>query len=340
MSAVTWKTKRYIGKDTPLGRVLMEETLPTLPTHEGTGVRLSIPKIPLELFMMIACWQTEIALEHKCESATSLFLVDGQWIAEPLHQENDKESMTIDVDLTPDGINKDILAKYEGKSMVHATLHNHVNGPAGQSGTDVKDEKNLFGPHITIGNLNLAKMSYHGRLSLMIDGKHEFILLHFCDIIETGLGKLTDSMTEKELDSIADAILRLPRMGYKYPDEWKDRFQLKKAKVIPIRNSHHGHTYQQGFSYQDEDWEDGSIPFQKGAHEKVSLLEAVKDAGEFPYAMLSFLDYSAGLEGFEKSIEGSSKIVKEAVTYICLKKKLSLKEMFEILTKEPQQQQT
>ena len=58
-----------------------------------------LPLIPIALFYQVVNWQREMAKQHKCEAHTSLFLIGGEWVAEPFHQENTTGSMTIDVSM-------------------------------------------------------------------------------------------------------------------------------------------------------------------------------------------------------------------------------------------------
>lgn len=184
----------------------------------------NLPLIPLELFWSILCWQRAIAKEHSCESSTSLFLIDGQWVAEPFYQQNTKGSMTIKTDYESDE-NKELYRALANAShmSIHATIHNHVNSPAHQSGTDEADETGLPGPHITIGNMNQQKIDWHARFSVFYDNKHHFVPLRVSDIIELPLPK---HATLKQIE-LAEELIRtsVPEVGW--PDDWNDKFSLK-----------------------------------------------------------------------------------------------------------------
>jgi len=191
----------------------------------------NLPLIPLEVLYAVINWQREIAKKHKCESHTSLFLTKDGWVAEPFHQENDESSMTIKVDYFDDRN----IKRYEeliGASIngCHATIHNHVNSAAGQSSVDVEDEKQLMGPHITIGKLNQAEIDFHGRFSIMIDGKHHFIPMRVSDIIAL---PLPFRYTEAQLEATEKMILNgVGQIGY--PEEWKGKFHIKTGTAAPV----------------------------------------------------------------------------------------------------------
>lgn len=191
-----------------------------------TNFLLELPKIPYALFRQVCAWQRKIAEAHKCESTTSLFLVNGEWIAVPFFQHNTTGSMTADVDFT-DERNAALLAKYADESDVHATIHNHVNGGASQSGRDSNDEKNLPGPHITIGHLSSVKLDWHARLSTSgSDGKHGFIQnLSFMDLIDVPFppGPLKEE-TAKEM---SEAWLTFKSSDEEIPPEWEERFEIR-----------------------------------------------------------------------------------------------------------------
>lgn len=215
-----------IRNDVPFARVLRQVVIPSWGHH--SMVTLTIPKIPYQLFRQITAWQRKIAKAHKCESTTSLFLVDGVWVAVPFYQSNDTNSMTADVDFKTDA-NAELLARYADTSAVHATLHNHVMAGAGQSGRDSADEKNLAGPHITIGNLDRKNLSFHARLSTMIDGKHEFILLRPSEIIDIPLPP--GPIKADTLKDLEEAYLTFDSEDSEIPEEWEDRFTLKEKKI-------------------------------------------------------------------------------------------------------------
>lgn len=219
--------------DTPIGHLLSGKI--HLPEWE-TECRVKFPKIPYGLFMQVCRWQQEIVDEHSCECATSLFLVDDKWVAVPFYQTNTKSKMTIDVDFTEER-NAPILNEMMDKSVFHATIHNHVKSGAFQSGTDSNDEKGLYGPHITIGHLDKRKLDFHGRLSMMVGGKHYFIPLRFSDIIDI---TPPPGVTAEELTKLEECYLTFNRHDAPdYPEEWKDRFEIR--TYTPAQNV--------GFSY-------------------------------------------------------------------------------------------
>ena len=215
-----------ITKQTPFGK---------FPFPGEEKIELSIPKIPLLLFWQIASWQKEIVREHSCESTTSLFLIDNQWIAVPFFQENTSGSMTCDVDYT-DERNAELLAKYADRSPVHGSIHNHVSAGAGQSGRDEKDETGLPGPHITIGTMMKPTVDWDARFSLLDPDtkQHQFIKLEVTDIIDCVPQNRYTPEQRKAVEEIAKKYaLTLPATGY--PEEWKKRFTLKKPVVTNHR---------------------------------------------------------------------------------------------------------
>lgn len=230
---VTYKGEIRQVIETPVGSILSGKI--SLP-ERLSECQVKFPKIPYGLFMQVCRWQQEIVDEHSCECATSLFLVENEWIAIPFYQENTKSKMTIDVNFEEER-NALILNEMAEKSMFHATIHNHVKSSAFQSGTDKEDEKGLFGPHITIGNMDKRKLDFHARLSMMVNGQHYFIPLRFSDIIDV---MTPPDPTMEELAKIEEQYLTFNRYrGPEYPEEWKDRFEIKTYQA-PVTN---------GFSY-------------------------------------------------------------------------------------------
>jgi len=342
MQLVKHKLKTYEVHETPLGQVLKEHTPAELPNWP-TLSQLNFPRIPYELFLQIAKWQTEIALEHKSESATSLFLVNGEWKAICFNQENKANSMTIDVDFEEEE-NAKLLAEVADKSPIHATLHNHVNGGAGQSGTDFKDEQNLFGPHITIGNLNVRKMTFHARLSVYVNGKHEFIQLHFCDIIDVPVPPYA---SVEQLDKIADVFLDVPRnLVEDYPEEWKDRFKLEvtkyKGKQVGFSTVYEPDTTQE--DYELDAWREHYANKKKdensgGNDSIVQFSQAVEKLPIWPNEVVFCLDFT-NEKVFKESLMNAPAIVEEAAIACCLRLKLSYEELRQHLKAEADKAQT
>ena len=189
----------------------------------------NLPPIPLDTFYAILCWQRKIAKEHQCETTTSLFLIDGEWVAEPFFQANEKGSMTADIDYSSDE-NKDIFEALSSKSEngIHATIHNHVNSSAHQSGRDADDEMGLPGPHITLGNMQQMLIDYHGRFSVWAGGSHHFIPMRLSDIVEL---PLPSNPSWGQIELVEKAILSaIPDYGY--PKDWDTRFTVK-ARYTP-----------------------------------------------------------------------------------------------------------
>lgn len=326
---VSHKGKLHHLITTPLGGVVGEEWKPELPPVEAelgnSKALINFPKIPYELFRQVAKWQTEIAHSHKCESATSLFLIDGEWQAVPFFQQNDKNSMTIDVNFNSE-LNLPLIEAMAERSHMgmHATIHNHVSAGAGQSGRDSNDEKNLFGPHITIGNMDKTEMSFHARLSVYIGGKHTFIELSLLDIIESPI--VYEGLSQAERERLEKTLLTFNRESVSnYPEEWKDRFSLKVFTPAPVTH-HVGFKNQTNFQFgegrkmrgpEDPDiWDDTSVFL------------------EFPSQVLLH-DFEEEYEAWIKTLEkaSTSEILKEAVVVTCLSKEIGLRALHTKLKK-------
>lgn len=281
-------------------KVMKEQTAPfidflepvTFPLWIATRKhRVTLPLIPVELFRKIVSWQRKIATDHRCETTTSLFLVDGVWHAVPFYQNNNHGSMVADVDYVDDERNKALLDQWADKSDVHATLHNHVFAAAGQSGRDADDEKKLPGPHITIGNLDRETMTFHARMSTLVDGKHLFIELKLADIIDVGLPEAP--ISETAMLEIERAHLTFPQNDALIPQEWADRFEVKKA--VPKTHAQPSR-YSGGQQYDTAE---------------SMLLEHCDTIGLWPYDMLGSLNLTT-LEAFTKSLENLSPMGKHA----------------------------
>lgn len=229
--------KIYEIQNVPFARTLVEHKISEISTH--STIQLAIPKIPYPLFKQVVAWQRAIAKEHSCESTCSLFLDRDtlEWKAVAWHQQNTHNSMTADVSFKEgEGggykweENAALMAEIADQSDVHATIHNHVNAGASQSGRDADDEKGLPGPHITIGCLNQDKLAFHARLSTYVTGpdgkpKHQFLALRPTDIIDFPMppGALTPTV----FDALETAWLTFKSTDDEIPEEWKDRFQKK-----------------------------------------------------------------------------------------------------------------
>lgn len=191
----------------------------------------NLPLIPLALFYQVLNWQREQAKAHSCETHTSLFLIDGEWIAEPFHQDNVKGSLTIDLDYT----HKDNEKRYNelkdvAEKGVHATIHNHVNAPAGQSSVDVDDELGLCGPHITLGNMEATTISWDARFSLLIGTKHHFIDMRVADIIALPL----PPNASKEQVALAEKMVLTNVPLCDWPDEWDDLLTINTPRTAAV----------------------------------------------------------------------------------------------------------
>lgn len=311
--------KTHEAVETPLG-IVLKEVAPEPVEIWPTQVALNFPKIPYHLFLLICSWQMKIAHAHKCESATSLFLIDGQWQAVPFFQENDANSMTIKVDFK-DEDNAIMLDEMMQKAEMgmHATLHNHVMAGAGQSGTDVADEKHLFGPHITIGNLNCRTITFHARLSIYIGAEHKFIPLHFCDIIDV---PVPPGATKEELDKIATGYLTMGQSKMPaYPEEWANRFTLTKP-VGRIHYSNYGNGL--GYTYGGEDElfdsqkksSSGGVSSADSEDTAFGLESMLQDLPSWPDGIIFSLDTTDEVR-FRSSLMKSPNLVEEAAIAIC-----------------------
>ena len=268
-------------KEATFAQTLTPVTLPEWKSH--TQTKLTIPKIPYPLFRQVVAWQRKIAEEFRCETTTSLFLIDDEWKAVTFYQENTQGSMTADIDYVKDERNKDLLAEYADKSLVHATIHNHVFSGAGQSGRDADDEKGLPGPHITIGNLNRTNLSYHGRLSAYVGNEHKFLPLRFSDVIGIPLPPQfdVDLITKLEL-----AYLDFTSEDSEIPKEWDDRFTKKVHQNT--------HNQNQNYSWQNK---------KKTDDENIEkLVENYQKLSCWPWDFLDAIDLSTQ-ESFLETLE-------------------------------------
>lgn len=325
--------------ETAAGLSLSEKFI--LPIWEKQ-TEINFPRIPYGLFLQIAKWQTEIAEKHRCESSCSIFLVDGEWIAVPFYQQNTAGSMTIDTDFEKDERNATLLGKYADLSPMHATLHNHVSGIAGQSGTDFKDELNLYGPHITIGNLNQNKMSFHARLSVYQEGKHRFIPLKFTEIIDV---PVPPGANEAMMDALEAQYLNVDRkLCPDYPEEWQDRFEFQAQKTYtqlwsggtgyqaPVLNHQpvDPDKWDQWDEMTDEEWAEEKKRLSKstGSGGATKTFGTNEWVGKI-IAKLPLTSYQEFLEGLKKLRSHEAEGVAAAV----LKAQVNYKQLYEALKK-------
>lgn len=309
---VIYKDKPHVIEEHPFGWMATPANLPFWATHQEFAPKM--PKIPYALFRQMVAWHRNIVAKHDCEAHNNMFLIDGQWYCVPCFQENTKGSMTVDVDFNTDE-NKALLADWMDKSEFHATLHNHVKIAASQSGTDSNDEKNLYGPHITIGHLHQQQISYHGRFSAMVNGKHQFIPCRFSSLVDIPIPD--GGYTEATLAEIEKAYLNIDSSNDTYPKEWDDRFTVK-AKPTNVISVGTKAQYQGGYgygytgkgSYYNSEPKDPDNIAKSQLDARTEALQT--DPLSFPYGILLQLDYT-GYTEWLRSIEKHGPIVGHAL---------------------------
>ena len=161
--------------------------------------------------------------EYKSESLMNFYFDDtnNRLFALPVPQ-----FVGTGMTVTADTDNKEMWAKHYSLSSgcePIGTVHHHCTANAFQSGTDKADEINKDGLHITIGNLDKERMSYHGRVSFF---KEFFVpnLGEWFDLMNPVLKRYENKPFYNDI--VTEAITAYN--GSSFPEEWKEFCTVKK----------------------------------------------------------------------------------------------------------------
>lgn len=103
------------------------------------------------------------------------------------------------------------------------SIHHHCSASAFQSGTDLNDEKNYPGLHVTLGNLNKSPLDWHARVNFAGTFTPPILSQWFCSTKYPFL----DQLPEKYRETIIKDMLVDPGNRAEYPQRWKDNLIRK-----------------------------------------------------------------------------------------------------------------
>lgn len=206
--------------------------LPAVPIrYVAPDLTYSGSKMPLSLWRTVQAFFRWAYAKHKAEAQVRIFHKEetGDWKVLVLKQEVSGAST------------KEIETEESRKTKVNAltalgyhpigTIHSHGSMSAFQSSTDFNDEEKQPGVHITMGGMDNAEMSLHGRVSLR--------------------GLLYPICWDQWFDSTEEILKTNPPATTTFPLEWKP-LVTKYMYVAPKQTYHygsHGH------------WENGTFVF-------------------------------------------------------------------------------
>lgn len=218
---------------------LFEKKVPSLNWKGG--------KLPLSLWRQVVAFFLWTQKKYKSESQVRLFYKQEtkEWLAWAFPQWG--------VGMSTEELEDDERTEEQRKQFAGfiplGTIHHHCDTSAFQSGTDEKDENNVDGIHITVGNLNSKRLDYHGRfvyngttytaaLTNWVEGPEISINT---DVNPTVLSRMMETFLLTEKDD-----------QYQFPDVWKSNFQNEEPRKQYVgfnNHNYHGGTVIGGQSY-------------------------------------------------------------------------------------------
>jgi hypothetical protein len=223
-----------------------------VPTCEEPVMSWNKAKMSFELWQQVVAFMMWTFKEHDSEGIITLFY-DSEtdtWAAWAPPQEG--RGMTVEID--------DKSTDYDEQrnaitGQLLGSVHHHCNIGPSPSSTDIDDEEDYDGFHITLGNLKSPALTTHLRATL--DKKtFPFILEDIVDTSFVNQGPMPASVTAKWKDT----ALCYP-WEIEFPEQWKDNFTKVKT-AIGFQNNRIGGGYYGGQSYgydHERDWEDWRV---------------------------------------------------------------------------------
>lgn len=194
--------------------------------------------------------------EYKSESQLRLFLNSRTktWAAWAFPQEARTGMTTNELDTADTKTQRAAFSDADGWQYF-GTVHHHCNMGAFQSGTDLANEQDQDGLHITIGKMGEKKYDFHARLYLS-GHKFEPDMSWFWDVetllasVPPGLRRFLSSNTENDL--ARDQMCLPPPPGTEFPAQWKENvIEIKRLVVTPHwQDNNNG--YQGGLGYSSQ----------------------------------------------------------------------------------------
>lgn len=155
---VVGKDKLYLHKDTGIVRALVEVDKISILEDPEPYVELQLPKLPPDIIYRSRKFFAAVLKEHRGESAVVIHY-NPQTQQYYLHCPEQS--------VTYSSVNYDLEDRFEDYQLV-GTIHSHCDFNAFHSGTDIHDEEDQDGLHITLGHVNSENFSASG--SLVVNG--------------------------------------------------------------------------------------------------------------------------------------------------------------------------
>jgi hypothetical protein len=143
----------------------------------------------------------------ECQCILHYNTKNKKWIAEIPNQEVSVGSISYESDL-----------QFPGYLRI-GTIHSHGSMSAFHSSTDIHDEENWDGIHITIGNVNSDEFTV--KSSIVTNG-NRFVV----DPLEYIVG-----LTEVQDNPLKKNNYRFDDFEFDFPEKWKDQIQLMKPDI-------------------------------------------------------------------------------------------------------------
>lgn len=198
----------YLHKDTGLVRCFVKvKNVPSLPDLDAASwVSLNLPKLPEEDVQKIKQFFSQVVKLHRTEASTTLYF--------------NKETQTFKVHVPEQSVShggvqytrkltEEEMPEYEGYLRV-GTIHSHCDFGAFHSGTDVGDEEDFDGLHVTFGNNGDDEFTISA--SVVVNGKRTKVdPLNVLD----GIKHVRDDLYVLNYEILHDE-----------PDEWMKRVRV------------------------------------------------------------------------------------------------------------------
>lgn len=228
--------KKYVIKDNKLYEKIENELFDTykelnVPRGDPDSVWKGA-KIPYDMWNL---WKSFALSTKESETMALLFYDNGwsMWIPPQI-----TSGMTVK---TNPNDAQYALQRKKFPDLMFGTIHHHCSTSAFQSGTDEADETNKEGVHITLGNLQSAKLSVHVRLIL---GKTQ-TTIQLPDIVEAP--EWLNQIPEYMRNGIIENDLLHPHIDPKFEEE----IELYKKNVSKPHSIYSFESWKQACSYEE-----------------------------------------------------------------------------------------
>jgi hypothetical protein len=222
----------HIYQDTAVEEKQTEMFTCMAPVYTDKGQRVTVLKtapefrwtagrIPITLIGKVVVFFREVYLKHKSEAQVRMFFNKAEgWLIQVRPQRVAGASTT---EIPGDNTG---ISPLDPSWVEVGTIHSHANFGAHQSGTDKNNEQHTNGIHITIGDVNTLKLSWHARA--YFEGiEHVIDLASWICCVPKGFECLANDALEK-----LPLLLRgIPADKLAIPQEWLDNIREPAALV-------------------------------------------------------------------------------------------------------------